>query len=121
MMANVTEDDLEKQRERVDQLREQLASEQAKTLEATSGSHNEVELAQLKAEEARLEADLANAKRASAAAKDAPKLPVAQAKERMEAEVARQKALAQADKEAAAKEKAEAAAEKQADQAGKDQ
>lgn len=114
-----TEDDLRKQRDRVDKLREQLAQENAKLVAGVQDQQNEVEMAQLKAEEASLLAELAAAKDVSkkAAIKSGASLPLAQAKQQMEEAVAREKAVAEAAEEQAKKE----AAAKEADQAGKDQ
>lgn len=123
-MANVTDKDLEAQRARVDKLRDQLAAEQSKATEGQTDLHNEVELTQLQAEEARLQTELAAAKEATkkGALRDGAAVPLAQAKEQMEAAVARQKAQEQAAKDEAdkqaAEEKALAEAEKQAAQAG---
>ena len=54
----VTDADLEKQRERNEKLREQIAEAAATRAERESDAAREVEMAQLKAEEARLTAEL---------------------------------------------------------------
>lgn len=122
-MADITDSDLEKQRTRVDKLRDQVAAEQAKITAGSTNLHNEVEMTLLQAEEARLEAELAAAKEAStkAAQREGASVPLAQAKQQMEEAALRQRAEQQAAREAEAKAAAEekaAQADEQAAQAG---
>lgn len=63
----VTDADLEKQRERNEKLREQIAEAAATRADRESEVAREVEMAQLKAEEARLSAELENQKSAAKA------------------------------------------------------
>lgn len=88
-------DALQEQRERNDKLREQLATEQAKLVSGTQEAHSEVELAQLQAEGARLEAELAGAKDSAkkASVRSGAALPLAQAKEQMQQAVARKESI----------------------------
>jgi hypothetical protein len=61
----VTEKDLEKKRDRIAKLREQVANEELKVATNAAEQSNEIEIRQLEAEEARLEAQLAAAKEAT--------------------------------------------------------
>lgn len=61
-MAAVTEDDLEQKRAKVEKLREQIATAEAKAATATQEQSNAIEAAALDAEAARLEAVLAAAR-----------------------------------------------------------
>lgn len=58
----VTDKDLEKKRERIAKLREQVANEEAKAAENVLEQSREIEIAQLDVEEARLQAQLSAAK-----------------------------------------------------------
>lgn len=61
----VSEKDLEKKRDRIAKLREQVAAEEAKAEVNAVEQTREIEVRQLEAEEARLEAQLAAAKQAA--------------------------------------------------------
>lgn len=86
-MASVTEEELERERERNEKLRAQIADEQAKLAERANAAEREVALNQLKAEGARLEAQLNNVKESAKAAsiKDGASGPLAQAQEQLKA------------------------------------
>jgi hypothetical protein len=83
----VTEKDLEKKRERIAKLREQVASEEAKAATNAADQTREIEVKQLEAEEARLEAQLAAAKEAAkkSAAKEGATGTLAAVTEQLEA------------------------------------
>lgn len=117
MADDITQTDLDKQRDRIARLREQIAAEQVKAVDGHEGLHNEVEMAQLQAEEARLKAELSATKDASKAAelRRGAAVPLSQAQQQMEEAVAREEAA----KAAAAEQEKKAAAEK-ATQAGED-
>lgn len=66
-MAAVTEEDLEKRREKVEKLREQVAAAQTAAAPKIEEQSRAIEAAQLDAEAARLEAQLAAAKEAAKA------------------------------------------------------
>lgn len=61
----VTEKDLEKKRDRIAKLRDQVAAEEAKAADNAVAVSREIAVAQLDAEEAKLEAQLAAAKAAA--------------------------------------------------------
>ena len=61
-MPPITDEEVEKQRERNEKLREQIAAANDQRLEREAEVANSVTMAALKAEEARLEAELAEAK-----------------------------------------------------------
>lgn len=61
----VTEKDLDKKRDRIAKLREQVAAEEAKAATNAAEQTREIEIRQLDAEEARLEAQLRAAKEAA--------------------------------------------------------
>lgn len=111
----VTEEALQDQREKNEKLRAEIAKATAARVSAEADAHNDVQMAALKAEEARLEADLAEVKSGSTktAVRAGAEVPLAQAKEQMEAAVARKKALesgvSEPDNSAAEKEAAKAA------------
>jgi sugar/nucleoside kinase (ribokinase family) len=83
----VTEQDLQKKREKADKLREQIAEAEAQASSAVTNQSNEIEAAQLDAETARLEAQLARAKAAAkvTVVKEGTAGPLAAAKEQLEA------------------------------------
>lgn len=83
----VTEKDLEKKRERIAKLREQVANEEAKAATHALDQSREIEVKQLEAEEARLEAQLAAAKEAAkrSAAKEGASGTLASVTEQLEA------------------------------------
>jgi hypothetical protein len=84
---SVTEKDLEKKRERLAKLREQVANEEAKAATNALDQSREIEIVQLDAEEARLEAQLAAAKEAAkrSAAKEGASGTLAAVTEQLEA------------------------------------
>ncbi len=98
-----TEEELQQKRERNAKLREQLAQEEAKRVEREVNLANDLTAAQLDAEEARLKAQLTDAKEAAKVAnvKEGASAPLAAAKEEMQRAVEAQKA-----REAAAAEEA---------------
>ena len=98
----VSDDELQAQVKTNKKLREQLAEAQSKENQRHVEAGRELRYAQLKAEEARLQAQLDAAKRSAQAGsvKDAVSGPLAAAREQMEAAVAVQKAQAKAEAEA---------------------
>ena len=64
-MPPITTEDIEKQRERNEKLREQIAAANDQRVEREQDAANAVTMAALKAEETRLEVELAEAKEAS--------------------------------------------------------
>jgi hypothetical protein len=105
---SVTEEDLDKKRERNEKLREQIQTEEAKRFQREADLTNELTAAQLDAEGARLEAQLAAVKESGKASnvKAGVEGPLVSAKEQMEQAVAQQKAQ-EAAAAAAADEKKE--------------
>lgn len=89
-----SDEDLQKQSDRVQKLREQVAAEEAKRTTRERDLANDVTMAQLQAEEATLEARLAVAKDAGkvASVKAGAAAPLEAAKEQMERAVAQKKA-----------------------------
>jgi predicted nucleic acid-binding Zn-ribbon protein len=90
----ITENDLQKKRDRLDKLREQIADAETTASAHVTDQAYQVEMAQLEAEEARLETQLARAKASAkvTVAKDGATGPLQAAKEQL--------AAAQAAKEA---------------------
>lgn len=108
-----SDEDLQKQRDEVQKLRDQLAAEEAKGSERTQSLNNDITAQQLAAEKVRLETQLAAAKDANRASsvKSGAGAPLASAKEQMELAVAQQKsaeALRAADAKALEGAKAQA-------------
>lgn len=89
-----SDEDLQKQSDRVQKLREQVAAEEAKRTTRERDLANDVTMAQLQAEEAALEARLAVAKDAGkvGSVKAGAAAPLEAAKEQMERAVAQKKA-----------------------------
>ena len=94
-----TEEDLQARRERNEELRAQIAAEQAARYDAQASLANDVTAAQLDAETARLEAALAAEQRQNEGLKAGASAPLEAAKNAMEQAVAAQKAAEQAAKE----------------------
>ena len=86
-MATVSEEDLQRKRDKNDKLREQIAAAEADAEARSRSQANEIESAQLDAETARLEARLQQAKAAArvSVAKEAAVGPLAAAKEQLKA------------------------------------
>jgi molecular chaperone GrpE (heat shock protein) len=86
----ISEDDLQKKRERLDKLREQIADAEAAASSSVQDQSNAIEAKQLDAEMARLEARLAQAKAAAkvSVAKEGAAGPLAQVTDQLEAAVA---------------------------------
>lgn len=86
-MAAVSEEDLQKKRDQNARLREQIAAAEAQADERVREQSNAIEAAQLDAENARLEAQLAAAKEKAkvSAAKGGAEAPLEAAKEQLEA------------------------------------
>lgn len=61
-MAAVTDKDLEQKRASIERLREQITTQEAKASSVVQEQNNAIEMAQLEAEEARLQAQLAAAR-----------------------------------------------------------
>jgi hypothetical protein len=82
-----TEKDLDKKRDRIAKLREQVAAEEAKAVQNAAEQSREIESRQLEAEEARLEAQLRAAKEAAkkSAASEGVGGTLAAVKEQLEA------------------------------------
>jgi hypothetical protein len=98
-----SDEDLQKQSERVQKLREQVADAEAKRVERESSLANDVTMAQLQAEEAALEARLAVAKEAGKVGnvKSGASAPLDAAKEQLKRAVAQKEAAEKAPEEAA--------------------
>lgn len=96
-----SDEDLQKKRENVEKLRQQVADATLKREAAERSAVNDVMAAELDAEAARLEAQLVEAKQGSTktAVSEGTAAPLAAAKETMEQAVAQQKALNEAGKE----------------------
>lgn len=108
------EKEVESLRKAVDKKRDQLEKARRDRVEKEQGLSNDIELAQLKAEEARLDAAIAGEKQFStvSAVRDGASVPLEQAKDEMKLALAQQEgvtALAEAD---AAAQKAAADEEK---------
>jgi len=86
----ISEEDLQKRRDKADKLREQIAAAEAAATSHVQDASNEFEAAQLDAEVARLETRLQHAKAAAkiSVAKDGASGPLAAVKEQLEAAVA---------------------------------
>lgn len=86
MADEVSVEDLEKQRQTNDELREQIAAAEAERADREATLNREIEYAQLQAEEARLRATLASAQETAreGAVTDAAAGPLAQAREQAE-------------------------------------
>lgn len=87
-MANtVSDDDLQKLREKNAQLREQIDNEQSKRSEREADKSRELEYTQLQAEQARLQAELDAVKESAkvASVNEAASAPLAAAKEQLKA------------------------------------
>lgn len=97
-----SDEDLKKKQEHVARLREQVAAEEAKRVTREAELANDVTMAQLTAEEARLEAQLTAARQANkvTAVKDGASAPLQSAREQMEQALAVQKAQEQASDQA---------------------
>lgn len=100
-MAEVTDEDLARKRERVSKLRDQLAEAEATRTNRVLDTDREIEAARLDAEEKRLEAQLSQAKEAAkvSVVKEGASGPLAQAKEQMKQAEAQSAARAKTDKE----------------------
>lgn len=102
----ITEEELQAKRERNEKLREQIVAEQAKRYEVQADLANEVTAAELDAEGARLQAELAGVQRDNDTLADGASAPLQSARERMDQAAAMQQAA-----EDAAAQKATADAE----------
>ena len=115
-----SEEELQAQRDRNDELRQAIAEERAKTAETQASLQNEITSAELDAEGARLAAQLAEAQAENERLANIKPKPLADAEAAMEAEIARMKAQEEsAAAQAKAAEDAEAAqakAEKEAEE-----
>lgn len=90
-----SDEDLQKKSDRVQKLREQVAAEESKRTTRERELANDVTMAQLEAEEAKLEARLAATKEQGkvSAVKEGAAAPLSAAKEEMERAVAQKKAV----------------------------
>lgn len=92
----ISEEDLQKKRDKAEKLREQIAEAEATAAANSQNAVNEIEAKQLDAETARLETRLAQAKAAAkvSAAKEGAAGPLAQVTEQLEAANAAKSAAA---------------------------